>query len=298
MKRYTFCGMLSMLFILAANSIMGQNISSGNSLSVSSFNIRYSNQKDSINNWVNRKQWVADYILLFDLDIIGFQEVQDDQKHDLDKLLIAYKSVSKASDSNKPNGDYEACSIFYKAKRLTLLASGTFWLSDTPDRPSINWDSLYNRVCTWCKFRDNQTGKIFFHFNTHLPHLQKSEPERVKSVLLIKKKIWDLTKGKFPVMVTGDFNSRPDAETYNTMTEKHPGSPSFYDARMIANKLFAPGYTVNCFGDCDGEDGYIIDYIFTSRNVAVKKYVVVTEKRKGIYISDHYPVFCELRLEN
>jgi|SRR6218665_417091 len=280
-KQIVFLGLSLLHFTASAQTIKAL-----------SFNIRYSNDKDGVNSWENRKQWATDYVRLFDFDVIGFQEVQNDQKVDLDILLPAYKSISTASDTNKPNGDYEACSIYYNPKRLKCVSSGTFWLSETPEKQSMNWDSLYNRVVTWGKFIDVRNKSVFYFFNTHLPH--KSEPARMKSVKLLREMICKIATGNSNVIVTGDFNAHPNSEPYNAMLAKSSCLP-LTDAKKAAKWIYAPDFTVNCFGTCDGESGYIIDFLFVSSKIEIEKYVVLTERRKDIFISDHYPVFCEIK---
>lgn len=49
-----------------------------------------------------------------------------------------------------------------------VLAQGHFWLSETPDRPSMGWDGrCCKRIASWAQLKDQRTGKAFFVFNAH-----------------------------------------------------------------------------------------------------------------------------------
>ena len=39
--------------------------------------------------------------------------------------------------------------IFYRKDKYDLVDSGTFWLSETPELPSLGWNGGCNRLCTW-----------------------------------------------------------------------------------------------------------------------------------------------------
>src|SRR3546814_10516417 len=47
----------------------------------------------------------------------------------------------------------------YRTDRFTLLASGTFWLSQTPDRPGKGWDAAYPRIASWARLRDRTASQ-------------------------------------------------------------------------------------------------------------------------------------------
>ena len=80
----------------------------------------------------------------------------------------------------KKKGEYAA--IFYKKNQLSLLDSGNFWLSPTPERASLGWDAACIRICTWGKFQDKVSGKQFYFFNTHMDHVGYCGTERECSI--------------------------------------------------------------------------------------------------------------------
>lgn len=251
-----------------------------------SLNIRYSNNHDGINGWKFRKQWISDFVKFQEADIVGFQEVMDDMYPELVALMPEYGSIHQPSDTGKPSGEYEAVTIFYKKESLKLLGGGTFWLSPTPEIPSKGWDAIYNRVCSWGKFQDRKTGKAFFYFNTHLSHVGENARQNASKVIL--KKINELANG-FPVLLSGDFNTKPDSETYKTVTSV------LSDSRNLAKHVYAPNYTGSPF-EWPPKDNNIVDYIFVNNKVSVQKFGVYAEQRLYTKISDHLPILIQFKL--
>src|SRR6185436_2411743 len=107
--------------------------------------------------------------------------------------------------------------IFYDTIRLKLLESSTFWLSLTPAVVgSKSWDAAITRIVTWAKFTDVRSKKTFFVFNTHFDHMGKEA--RRESARLLKQKVKDIAGDK-PVVITGDFNSKPSDDPIKILTD-------------------------------------------------------------------------------
>ena len=68
----------------------------------------------------------------------------------------------------KIKGEFSA--IFMILKNLKT-SGNTFWLSETPDKPSKGWDAALNRICTYALFQDLKTQKKFWAFNLHFDHI-------------------------------------------------------------------------------------------------------------------------------
>ncbi len=109
-------------------------------LNIMSFNIRLDAASDSLNNWQYRKDVAAQIITDYDADIVGTQEVRPNQLQDLKDRLPGYVSVGVGRDdgTNGPDSG-EHSTLFYKKDRFKEHESGTFWLSETPDVPSMGW---------------------------------------------------------------------------------------------------------------------------------------------------------------
>ena len=103
------------------------------------FNIRYDNPADSLNNWQFRKDTVTRFIQAQDMDIVGMQEVLHNQLEDLLQRLPGYKVIGVGRDDGKTQGEYAP--LLYKEERFEVLDSNTFWLSQYPDSVGfIGWD--------------------------------------------------------------------------------------------------------------------------------------------------------------
>ncbi|MDO5749450.1 MAG: endonuclease/exonuclease/phosphatase family protein, partial [Planctomycetia bacterium] len=134
-----------------------------------SFNVRLATQADGDNYWENRKETLLEVVKESDPLLLGVQEALLPQKKYLDENLKGYRSIGVGREDGKETGEIMA--IFYKEDALELLDSGTFWLSETPEKPSKGWDAACFRTATWGKFKCKKTGKEFVYCNTHLDHV-------------------------------------------------------------------------------------------------------------------------------
>ena len=233
--------------------------------------------------WASRLPRVLKSIEADGFDIFGVQEAV---KRQLDDILAAtgFAKVGAGRDDFADGGEHSC--IVYDPKRFTLLAGGTFALSETPDvAGSKSWDTCCPRIASWGKFRDRTTGKEFCYYNTHLDHV--SERARVEGIKLVVSHARENGAG-LPLVLTGDFNAYPGSETYETAAsllrdaarvsetgKRGPGATFHgYHLRTVANKP--------------------IDFIFVSEGVAVKAFAVDGRKFAGDWPSDHYPVYARL----
>jgi len=117
-------------------------------LTVMSYNIRYDNPADGINAWPHRTDAVAEMSgPRYGTDIAGLQEALRHQIDQLQDRLPDYRWVGVGRDDGLDRGEFSP--IFYHTDRLQLLATNTFWLSETPDIPrSRSWDAAITRIVT------------------------------------------------------------------------------------------------------------------------------------------------------
>lgn len=128
-------------------------------LNVMSFNIRLDVDSDSLNSWKYRKDVATQIIKNYDIDIVGMQEVTPGQMRDFKERLTEYTALGVGREDGT-NGDAsgEASPLFFKKDKFKALDSGTFWLSDTPETPSMGWDAACRRVATWAVLEEISTG--------------------------------------------------------------------------------------------------------------------------------------------
>src|SRR5688500_2630733 len=183
-------------------------------LRVMTFNIRYDNPSDGVNAWPNRKDWVASLVRFHGADVVGVQEALAHMLTDLDARLPGFARVGVGRADGRAEGEFSA--ILYRAERLELLDSGTFWLSPTPEVPgSKGWDTAIERIATWARFRDRRTGCSHLHLNTHFDHI--GEQARQESARLIRRRIATIADD-LPIIVTGDLNADPQSAPYRIFT--------------------------------------------------------------------------------
>lgn len=191
----------------------------------------------------------------------------------------AYAQVGCSRDGkNSTGGEWNA--ILYRKDRFELLDSDTFWLSDTPDVPSVLGGLPDKRICTWVKLKDKQTGEIFVYANTHLDHTD--DDVRYAQAQVLMEQLEGIA-ADCPLYLTGDFNCGSYSSPYALVTE------SLRDTRPEAWTTAGTSYgTYHAYQ----EYGVEIDFIFHENGGTPIRYEVIVKQYDG-YISDHYGVFAE-----
>jgi endonuclease/exonuclease/phosphatase family metal-dependent hydrolase len=278
--------------ILFCLTILATGIIAQDYLNILTFNIRYNTPRDSLNAWPHRANKVTSQILFHEAHIVGVQEALYDQMQDMDRALMKFKYVGVGRDDGKQKGEFSA--IFYDTTRLQLLQTQTFWLSETPQVPgSKSWDAAITRIVTWAKLRDRKTKKEFYVFNTHYDHIGKLA--RVESSKILLKYLNQIV-GKLPCIITGDFNSNPDQEPIQLLT--NPKDPlHLIDTKSISQTPhYGPEGTSNAFQSKETGD-LPIDYIFIKNGVKVLQHATLSQTWQGRFSSDHFPVFARVVIQ-
>lgn len=235
-------------------------------------------------NYKNVKHLAAKTILTYNPDVVGLQECSYDCYKGLTKDLPGYTFVGVGRENGKlDKNSGESCGILYKTEKFTLVDSGTFWLSETPDTPSKGWDADYIRICTWVILKNNETGEEFAHVNTHLENIDDGTGVEAleKGAQMVIDKALSLD---MPVVVTGDMNFEKGTAYYNTFV-----NASFRDSQDVAaNTMDGPTY--------HGDPTEHIDYVFVNDRITeVITYKLVEDQFDGQYPSDHYPIYVDLK---
>lgn len=278
--------MRKILFLLLAIVTMASCSEEKVNVRWATFNMRLDTPADSLNNWKYRKERVAQYIQDMKLDVVGTQEVLQNQFNDLKSLLPDFEGVGVARDDGKETGEYSA--VFYRKSVFDALDSGTFWLAENPDSVGMmGWDAVCVRVATWAKLQHKATGKIVMAVNTHFDHVGKVA--RRESALLIIRKIKEIV-GDRPAVLTGDFNVTDQNEAYNTIVSNEF---VLLDAHKVAEKTSGASYTFHGFDKVDMEKRSKIDFVFVTPQIKVLHSEVTPEVKEAL-LSDHNPQWTEL----
>lgn len=218
-------------------------------------------------------------------DSLGIQEATPEWMKALDKRLALYDWVGvDREDGGSPLEGYESCPIFYLKSRLRLLDTGDFWVSETPDFPSLGPGASCKRICTWAKFLIRETGEEYVHVNTHYDHI--SEAARVQGAQIVTAFIRDNFAG-LPVVFTADMNTDEKGEAYSVMTQ------GLADARFTAEDCVTYG-TFHAGKDPAKNADYYIDFILYNDAFRAAAYRTVTKGVDDRFSSDHFPIYADL----
>lgn len=244
------------------------------------YNIKYDNKNDTVNNWNHRKTDMVKLIEHYNAGFIGMQEVLINQLNYLNDALDSFEYIGVGRDDGKQKGEFSP--IFYDTEKYQVLESNTFWLSETPETISVGWDAAMERICTYGLFENKKTKSRFWVFNTHFDH--KGNLAREKSAQLIVEKIKEANTDNLPIILMGDFNLTPDEKPIRYIKNHMKDGQEFSIV-----PFYGPTGTFNGF-DSQMVLDRRIDYIFM-KGFEVKSYLHIDDRMENNkHISDHLPV--------
>ena len=181
--------------------------------------------------WIDRLGYFADIFKRHDPDLLGIQELsKPEEVEQIAKLLPNHGAFYY----QKGKLAYPDAAIFYRKDRFEVVESGVYWLSPTPDVPMTTGFAgkkmQLARLVVWTVLREIPSGrKLLFvctHFDPNSPSQELSAP------LLLQR---TARHGKdLPVIVVGDFNSRPDSKAYAILTKGLDDRIRLADAYEVA----------------------------------------------------------------
>ncbi|WP_460561788.1 endonuclease/exonuclease/phosphatase family protein [Halorubrum pallidum] len=220
---------------------------------VVSYNVRYANRSDHHDAWHERRDAVAGLVLFHRPDVLAVQEPIADQRRDLRERLPEYAFVGRGRTAD---GDGEGCPIGVRTDRWQIADHGTFWLSATPDSPSVDWEATHPRIATWAHVRpdrsDDEEGhnaggsegdghvgaemtdsgkrRSFLVANTHFDHV--SDHARRESARLLRRRLPTIaadagetpaggeTDPSLPIVLAGDLNCTPGSRPHQILLDE------------------------------------------------------------------------------
>lgn len=270
-----------LFFLLAATSC------STAKFSVMSFNVRQSHAKEvnPHDSWLSRQNACLEMLKTTQPDLVGFQEAQFKGQWSFfrDSLASGYGSIGVGRKDGKEKD--ECMGILYRRSLLTLVESGTFWLSETPDTPSNGFNEKYARTATWAILKLNKNGKKFLYVNTHLG---LSDEARTKGLALIRERIKELNPENLPVILTGDMNTTPSNKVFRDLRTEMKNAA---EIAPVTDNI----KTYNAWGN--EKKAAVIDFIWISDGIKCLEYHTDTTAYGGHQlISDHYPIIAILKI--
>ncbi|MBC9034677.1 endonuclease/exonuclease/phosphatase family protein [Sphingomonas sp. JC676] len=258
-------------------------------LRVMSYNVRFPSKDDGANLWEARRDLAAAMIRREHPDVIGTQELFQRQGDDLVARLPGFAWFG--IDRRGGHAD-EHMGVLYDTKRLKLVQTGQFWLSDTPEMvASISWKNLYPRMVTWAIFerigKGPDKGRRFRLLNTHFPYRDEDDVAREKGAKLIVSRLGTLPGADLPTVLTGDFNTTPESPAWKVL------AGALTDTRTAAPTRTGPEGTWHAFtGKPDGR----IDGIFVHGFTALRA-ETLTDHKGPVWTSDHFPIVADLKMQ-
>lgn len=262
---------------------------------IATYNIR-SNGGSDTQDWETRLESLDSLFQLYDFDIIGSQEPFQRQIDDLmDRYGDVYDYVSFRTGSGGSPVTSHHNPVFWKKDRFSLLDSGMFWFSETPDvQFSISWGASQPRNCIWVKLHDEETETDFYVFNSHFDH--QSTPAKAESAHLLLARV-DSIAGNELTICTGDFNTNQTTQIFANLST----SGILEDTHAIADSIVNDDYrTSHGYTVIPPAPGSLrIDHILISESFSgtVNLWKCAVENFGGNWASDHYPVFIDLELD-
>ena len=245
-------------------------------LKVMSFNIRYAKAPDGTNSWKHRRKAVAAMICDQHPAVFGLQEALTEQIRYLHRHCPGYQHVGVGREDGVHEGEHMA--VFFDSSLFTLLDWHTYWLSDTPDVPSLGWDAACRRTATWVKLQRKSDGRCFYFVDTHLDHVGTAA--RRNGLSLIVDSIDAMNHEGYPMILVGDFNVEPENECLIPLNH-----------RMQSARLTAEHSDTTPSFNGWGKRTECIDYIYHSGFTRCLDFRVVTQQYLHTpFVSDHYPV--------
>ncbi|TVR33320.1 MAG: endonuclease/exonuclease/phosphatase family protein [Spirochaetaceae bacterium] len=271
-------------------------------LTLLSFNIRLASAPDGPDGWEYRRGLAFDVIRKLNPDIVGFQEPELEQIHDLidafgDEYGIVGRSAGDGAPLTADKADGKFNAVMYRTDRFRLRYHETFWFSETPNEPgSVGWDAALPRIATWVKLDDRHSGETLYVYSVHLDYA--SQRAREQSVALLLGEFLERpTDG--PVFVLGDFNANELNPAMRLLLDDpaKAGGRGALDPRPLADtyRVLYPDVDldeIGTFHDFTGEPLTTkIDFVLAPIEIPVLEAGIIRTHADGRYPSDHFPVY-------
>ncbi len=228
-------------------------------------------------------------------DSVGTQEMNSKWVEKLAEILPEYAcyGVERGGDSSKKKSEMNA--IFYLKDKYDLIDSGTFWLSETPEKESRYEGAGCNRICSWVVLENKISKKQYIHLNTHLDNASEDAQNYGANVIVEQLKEIQKKYNYIPVFITGDFNQDESGNAVKTILDAgFSNSADFDNAKAVG--------TYHDWGKITDEERAkqkAIDFVFVSKKSTngVTAYRVVDSMIDDKYISDHFGVWASFSLK-
>ena len=237
------------------------------------FSIRYGTADDGPNAWEARRALVAEIIRREDPDVLAIQEGLAFQLQELAPALEGYRKLGQHRDGGL-EGEFSG---LYVKEAMQIGEWGEMWLSTTPDSvASTGWDAALPRMAVWAEISPPRSGSRLRIYGTHFDH-RGVEARRESARLLVGH-----AEVGPPSIIMGDLNVAEDSPAFEVFLR---------EGYRSAFSTLHPDSTLGTFnGFRDPTGGRRIDHILLGPDFEVLEAQILTDRRNGVWPSDHFPV--------
>ena len=251
--------------------------------------------------WDERKLLYVQALRQVEPTLIGLQEVTPSQLGFLEQQLPEYTPLGVSPTNPDPAllpiwqakygrfgldslpDPYEII-LFYHTEKYEQLATSHWWLSPTPERPSIGFGNTAPRVVLWAHLRERTSGRDLFVFNTHIDH-RCTHP----MVDLCRAKLAPFIGQGAPIIFMGDLNFNPADANYRLLMEdgwrdSHPATTDREAATFLYDQPDVPG-------------GRIDHIFYRGDNLQATNWMRLLSSDPQRRLSDHDPVCVQFSLD-
>ncbi len=253
---------------------------------VMTFNLRFENDFDGENHWLNRRDFLVRTILKYRPHVLGTQEGKPSMLAFLSGNLDGYQI---SADSRHWDDHCQYSTLYYLKDFFSLVKGSEFWLSEAPEvHMSKSWDSAFPRMISYALLEVKHSSKQIWVAVTHLDHISKRA--RIEGAKMIRD--WAV-KREAPIVLLGDFNDFPGSEVHRTLSK--PFGPLSDSWQMAGRPEDQQSYTQHGFTGVPTKGR--IDWILVTLEFRILDVCIVRDHQAGRYPSDHFPFLVDLALE-
>lgn len=211
-----------------------------NNLRVMTFNLLAAGKKTRRFPWTERRDGIVAVFEALQPDVVGTQEANLAQLHDLRDRLPGYDFTGEGNlgpmRSHSADSWYSA--IFYRRETVRRLPQPgeAFWLSPQPARPASRFALASRpRVAVWSHFEHRPTRRPFLFGTTHMEAFMPGHRRHGARLIqeFVSRKLREMGQ-EMPVFLTGDFNAAADTPEIRDFGQETDARAALYDAWSVA----------------------------------------------------------------
>ena len=239
-------------------------------------------------------------------DVVGLQEFDDQWYNQAKKFLDGYTIVNK--DNIKPFGPTNYSTLAYNTSTVKLIEYTQVALETCN---SLN-NCRYVTIGTFEFIKGENIGERFIVSSTHWDLEETCRVKQASQHVDIVNE-WQAKYPNLPVIMTGDFNTREDTDSYNKIMQKggyvdtklsaqtkgiicntiHLGTPMRVGDKVYTN----PNHVFRgpaSFSSLNILNETSIDHIFATTDVTSLYHSVIIDE-DALGASDHCPIYSDLK---